>query len=379
MPGADTTPTPRSRRLTGAGARPGRAAPPLRRPRRADAGVPAPPGDVRAPRPGARPAPPHHPPTRPTDLAEDDTQELPPVAGARPADLWPTSAAGPADARFTDSGPANARFTDLGPRTPGSQTPGPRTPGLTGPGPANARLTGPGPANARLTGPGPANARFTGPGPANARLTGPGPANARLTAPGPANALPTAPGPANARPTDPEPADARPAATPAQLAPAQAAPRFAPAPRRTAVAVAVVAAVVGFGCALLLPGRPQAAATAHPAPPATDAPPAATAPRPTAPHRVGVPTARTPATDPDGPGTLRQGDTGPEVTGLQQRLLRIPDVYRDGSTHGTYDAALTEAVARFQLWYGISGDETGVYGDDTRRALESRTGFGDDA
>ncbi|MCG0064482.1 peptidoglycan-binding protein, partial [Streptomyces tricolor] len=89
--------------------------------------------------------------------------------------------------------------------------------------------------------------------------------------------------------------------------------------------------------------------------------------------------ARTPATDPDGPGTLRQGDTGPEVTGLQQRLLRIPDVYRDGSTHGTYDAALTEAVARFQLWYGISGDETGVYGDDTRRALESRTGFGDDA
>ncbi|MGV9408086.1 peptidoglycan-binding protein, partial [Streptomyces sp. NPDC003667] len=73
------------------------------------------------------------------------------------------------------------------------------------------------------------------------------------------------------------------------------------------------------------------------------------------------------------PGTLRQGDTGPEVTELQQRLLRVPDVYRDGSTSGTYDAPLTEAVARFQLWYGISGDETGVYGDDTRRALESRT------
>ncbi|WP_411292782.1 peptidoglycan-binding protein [Streptomyces sp. FBKL.4005] len=263
--------------------------------------------------------PPHHPPTRPTDLAEDDTQQLPPVAGSRPADLWPTSAAGPANAWPTDSGPVNARFTDSGP------------------------------ANARLTGPGPANARFTDSGPANAR------------------------------PTDPEPADARPAATPVQLAPAQAAPRFAPAPRRTAVAVAVVAAVVGFGCALLLPGRPQAAATAHPASPATDAPPAATAPAPRPPTASASPTARTPATDPDGPGTLRQGDTGPEVTGLQQRLLRIPDVYRDGSTHGTYDAALTEAVARFQLWYGISGDETGVYGDDTRRALESRTGFGDDA
>ncbi|MGW0584270.1 peptidoglycan-binding protein, partial [Streptomyces sp. NPDC002920] len=28
----------------------------------------------------------------------------------------------------------------------------------------------------------------------------------------------------------------------------------------------------------------------------------------------------------------------------------------------------------FQLWYGIRGDEDGVYGDDTRQALESRTG-----
>ncbi|MET8772867.1 peptidoglycan-binding protein, partial [Streptomyces sp. NPDC004658] len=91
------------------------------------------------------------------------------------------------------------------------------------------------------------------------------------------------------------------------------------------------------------------------------------------------PTAPATAPDPDGPGTLRQGDTGPEVADLQQRLLRVPDVYRDGSTSGTYDATLTEAVARFQLWYGISGDETGVYGDDTRRALESRTGFGDDS
>ncbi|MYV43106.1 peptidoglycan-binding protein, partial [Streptomyces sp. SID1328] len=65
---------------------------------------------------------------------------------------------------------------------------------------------------------------------------------------------------------------------------------------------------------------------------------------------------------------------GPEVTELRRRLLRIPDVFRDGSATGPYDAPLTEAVARFQLWYGIRGDETGVYGDDTRRDLESRTG-----
>ncbi|MFD4688272.1 peptidoglycan-binding protein, partial [Streptomyces sp. NPDC058461] len=79
------------------------------------------------------------------------------------------------------------------------------------------------------------------------------------------------------------------------------------------------------------------------------------------------------ADDPDGPGTLREGATGPEVTDLQQRLRRVPDVYADGATDGRYDTLLTEAVARFQLWYGVRGDESGVYGDDTRRDLEART------
>ncbi|MES5820415.1 peptidoglycan-binding domain-containing protein [Streptomyces sp. RG80] len=128
--------------------------------------------------------------------------------------------------------------------------------------------------------------------------------------------------------------------------------------RRAAVVVGVsAAALVGFGCALLLPGRGDATAASPPAPSASP-----------------TPTATPSAADPDGPGTLREGDSGPEVTDLQQRLLRIPDVYDNGSTGGTYDAVLTEAVARFQLWYGIRGDETGVYGDDTRADLESRTG-----
>ncbi|MGV4980681.1 peptidoglycan-binding protein [Streptomyces sp. NRAIS4] len=145
--------------------------------------------------------------------------------------------------------------------------------------------------------------------------------------------------------------------------------------RKAAVAGAVAAAaLLGFGCALLLPGRQQAAAAPASHRPVTTAPPATTpAPTPTA--SLAPPA----TTDPDGPGTLRQGDTGPEVTQLQKRLLRVPDVYRDGSTSGTYDADLTAAVARFQLWYGISGDETGVYGNDTRRALESRTSLGDDS
>jgi len=137
-----------------------------------------------------------------------------------------------------------------------------------------------------------------------------------------------------------------------------------PGLRRTVTAAAVTAAaVIGFGCALLLPGRGDAAAqTVEPTATASEAP----TPTPTPPASG--------AADPDGAGTLRAGDSGPEVTDLQERLLRIPDVYADGSTNGDYDATLTAAVARFQLWYGIRGDEDGVYGDDTRRDLESRTG-----
>ena len=137
---------------------------------------------------------------------------------------------------------------------------------------------------------------------------------------------------------------------------------FGPGLRRAAVAVAVAAAaLVGFGCALLLSVRSDGSAA-----------------RETRPTASAQPTATASATvsgavDPDGAGTLREGDSGPAVTDLQQRLLNVPDIYVNGSTSGTYDATLKAAVARFQLWYGISGDETGVYGNDTRQALESRT------
>lgn len=135
---------------------------------------------------------------------------------------------------------------------------------------------------------------------------------------------------------------------------------FGPGLRRAAVTIAVAAAaLVGFGGALLLAGRNDEAA--------------AEAPRPTA-SAESTSTASAPAADdPDGAGTLREGDSGPAVTDLQKRLLRIPDVYAGGATDGTYNATLKAAVARFQLWYGIRGDETGVYGNDTRQALESRT------
>jgi hypothetical protein len=130
---------------------------------------------------------------------------------------------------------------------------------------------------------------------------------------------------------------------------------------------AVVAASIasGFVLAMVLTARivipaspttPQAAATASATASAT--------PTQTAASQAGQPSAVV---------VLRQGDSGPEVSDLQSRLLRIPDVYPDGKVDGRYDAVLTEAVARFQLWYGIRGDEDGEYGDATRRDLESRT------
>ncbi|MFF2846426.1 peptidoglycan-binding protein [Streptomyces sp. NPDC058001] len=148
------------------------------------------------------------------------------------------------------------------------------------------------------------------------------------------------------------------APSPGPAATAPPTPAYPVRPRRVVIVVAVaVPALVALGIALLLTLDGDGTGD-----PATRATPSAV---------------REPTADSDGPGTLREGNTGPAVTDLQERLRRIPDVYDPGTAvTGRYDATLTEAVARFQVWYGIRGDETGVYGDDTRLALESRTGGG---
>ncbi|MFF3323685.1 peptidoglycan-binding protein [Streptomyces sp. NPDC002889] len=74
-----------------------------------------------------------------------------------------------------------------------------------------------------------------------------------------------------------------------------------------------------------------------------------------------------------GTGVLRQGDSGHGVYELQVRLLQLPNVYDRGAIDGRYDTEVRAAVARFQQRYGVSGDETGVYGDNTRHALMLRT------
>ncbi|MFJ9242199.1 peptidoglycan-binding protein [Streptomyces sp. NPDC101776] len=159
----------------------------------------------------------------------------------------------------------------------------------------------------------------------------------------------------------PVPGELHPLSTTGPYGPGPATGPFGPGLRRAAIVVGVsAAALVGFACALLLPGRGEAS-TAQPV--ATPTPV--------------VSATATAAADPDGAGTLREGDSGSEVKELEERLLRIPNVYENGSTSGRFDATLTAAVARFQLWYGIRGDENGVYGDDTRKDLESRTTLDD--
>ncbi|MEV0782474.1 peptidoglycan-binding domain-containing protein [Streptomyces sp. NPDC050423] len=77
-----------------------------------------------------------------------------------------------------------------------------------------------------------------------------------------------------------------------------------------------------------------------------------------------------PAPPQDG-STLRRGDHGPEVAELQRRLQEIglfmsPD-------DADYTDRVEDAVYRYQRYMYIQGDDAGVYGPHTRRALEAVT------
>ncbi|WP_093838631.1 peptidoglycan-binding domain-containing protein [Streptomyces aidingensis] len=81
----------------------------------------------------------------------------------------------------------------------------------------------------------------------------------------------------------------------------------------------------------------------------------------------------TPETTPEPESTapapvLSRGDTGPEVEELQHRLRQIPNIY-DGGITGVYDSDTRAAVIKFQNWYGVHGDDKGVYGPRTRARL----------
>ncbi|MGW4228909.1 peptidoglycan-binding domain-containing protein [Streptomyces sp. NPDC004980] len=69
--------------------------------------------------------------------------------------------------------------------------------------------------------------------------------------------------------------------------------------------------------------------------------------------------------------TLRRGDQGPEVAELQRRLQE-KWIYHDRD-NGNFSDRVERAVREFQSWVSVQTDPPGVYGPETRRALEAQT------
>lgn len=90
----------------------------------------------------------------------------------------------------------------------------------------------------------------------------------------------------------------------------------------------------------------------------------------------GAPSAAPPADPPPGPAgsSLRPGDRGPEVAELQGRLQTVGEWLYSGPVDGrSYSDQVAYSVAVYQSYKAIQGDPTGVYGPNTRRALEAET------
>ncbi|MBY8877815.1 peptidoglycan-binding domain-containing protein [Actinacidiphila acidipaludis] len=112
------------------------------------------------------------------------------------------------------------------------------------------------------------------------------------------------------------------------------------------------------------PGTPATGTPASGTPQTPSAPPVSSSPQP-----PGTP-AVTPAAQ-----VLQMGDSGPAVEDLQHRLAQMW-IYH-GPVDGIFDQQVRRAVATFQLWYQVSdepdGSHDGVYGPNTRAALERQT------
>ncbi|MEU1468050.1 peptidoglycan-binding protein [Streptomyces sp. NPDC005761] len=100
--------------------------------------------------------------------------------------------------------------------------------------------------------------------------------------------------------------------------------------------------------------------------------PSAAASSPAATAGSSSPAAVAPPAQPESGPTLQLGDQGPEVAELQRRLQEAW-VLRDGPLGDDYTMQVEKAVRDFQIWWGIQGDPEGVYGPNTRTALEGTT------
>lgn len=125
---------------------------------------------------------------------------------------------------------------------------------------------------------------------------------------------------------------------------------------------------------------PSAGGSASPVPSASASPSGAgasgkpTAPAgstaPATPPPSGTPTAPDDRRRPDMP-VLRRGDRGPEVVELQLRLGQL--YLYTGPADGIFDDRVEQAVRTYQWARGVWADGIGLYGAETRRALESET------
>ncbi|MFD0607723.1 MULTISPECIES: peptidoglycan-binding domain-containing protein [Streptomyces] len=83
-----------------------------------------------------------------------------------------------------------------------------------------------------------------------------------------------------------------------------------------------------------------------------------------------APTVSSAARPGSGARVLSTGSHGGQVKDLQRRLTEI-NLYT-GPTDGRYSTDVADAVHRYQVARGIDED-AGVYGPETRAALESET------
>ncbi len=107
--------------------------------------------------------------------------------------------------------------------------------------------------------------------------------------------------------------------------------------------------------------------------PTADAPTSPTASASPTPQDGGAPTSSPSVAPPAefaGP-SLRRGDRGPEVGVLQNRLREV--WLYSGPSDQNYSERVENAVAIYQSYKAIQGDPMGVYGPNTRRALEAET------
>ncbi|MFK0153572.1 peptidoglycan-binding protein [Streptomyces sp. NPDC090499] len=119
-------------------------------------------------------------------------------------------------------------------------------------------------------------------------------------------------------------------------------------------------------------GSASPSASRSPSSPAPSSPaPSPTPSRPATPTESATTTGAAASAQPTTAPVLRPGDTGAEVTELQQRLAQL-NLFT-GKADGHYDSRTESAVRTYQLARGILTDESGVYGTATRAALESET------